>query len=1014
MFIKLKKAVAVLLGTFLIGSGLVMASGKMEVKIGERADLIADSKNSAANYKWTVAKGTEILATQAGRNFSYTFNSQGEFKINLTATFGNEVESTTINVLSGDRYSRLSATPVSDAKLGDILRDEDGKALGTVGRNNVVVDETGKVIGTLNDSGEVVSKDGEVLGKATVATGASESLISIHLKTLPPMNGSDQVTLLGDGKVQFELADSYGDILEYRIDQNIYEDSDDNGTANNDIDNASDNSYLTGTAWSADYKQGDSAKTVAEVTLVDKSGKKVKKQVEILFEEHRTTGDPTAILQTLPKADETDSIIHLWEDSHTVSFYARPSEGRILEYRLDKNIFEDSDGDGDPKNDIDNLNDLSFKTGDVFDVDYAKTEEQIIAQLIVVGEEGKGSRVQKEITFGDKPASPAPSIKDVEQAGGIQLTADKDFVVKGDPILFTVQGLQQGLGQYSFEWDYDGDGTFDKEIEGDNTTQYIYDEPGAFTVTAKISDKAGNSAERTLDIVAKDVELTKANFSYEVSGSTVSFTNLSSASYNLTDKNLFYQWSFGDTDDSNYQNQIAEIGGENPTYSYTVKGKYLVTLTITDSDQVTDTKSTEIEIADAADVVGAEDGAMMVTGGEEQEVKKSNVFIRLLKIFFLLIVIVLGLILLIVGGFLAYLKVQHPDLTFEELIDEFKAKVLTMIGAHEAPPVTPQATEAPSADVPTPTDQPSVKATDDSAAEVVAEPTAPQTFAETTEAPEPAQEEAPAEPAVGSEPVEADFTTEAEGPVPEWLKGTEVIEGEAEEEISLDNAESIDEESFELPVEDESPEPLSDESPEFSEDYSSPEEGIETPMPAEEPLDILGEGYSEPSLDEELPVDEAAEEIIEEVPVAPETSEPTTEEVMPEEMPTEEVSEPLTEEVPVEEKTDEVPAEEPAPEMPKAPVVPPVETPEGEAPKKKKRRRRRRKKKKPAAESDQQFAPEGGQAAISDQPETPVDPTPEAPQSETPPVQETPPLSEGDTSAGADEKGPTPDWIKPQ
>ena len=235
------KITAFLIITLLISVHSVLASGKMEVNIGGRVDLLAETDGPGVEYKWVVKKGNDILATQTNRSFSFKFDNQGEHILNLTATMGlNLVESTTIKVLVGEKYPR----PFSEED--DLLSP----------------------------------------------TGPSLHLV---LETLPHRSSDGSVEVLGDGRVLFDLALSSGEILEYRVDKNIFVDSDGNGTANDDIDNEASDSYLTGKSWLAEYSQEDSAKHVAEITLVGKSGKKVKEQVEIFFGDRDGSGDPVAV-----------------------------------------------------------------------------------------------------------------------------------------------------------------------------------------------------------------------------------------------------------------------------------------------------------------------------------------------------------------------------------------------------------------------------------------------------------------------------------------------------------------------------------------------------------------------------------------------------------------------------------------------------------------------------------------------------------------------------------------------
>ena len=623
MYKFLSKVTATILILFLLPIVSVLASGKMEVKIGEKVMLQGENVKTGSTYKWIVKKGKEIISTQSSPIFNYTFLQQGEFDVNLTITDSlNNTTNTSIYVLAGDKYSRPSG-----------------------------------------EDGELIDYD--------------SSPLAISYSTLPHVQSDGAVHLIGDNKVLFNITPTRSDVIEYRIDRNIFEDSNGNGRANDDIDNAGDNSYLLGGFWETQYRVGESTKTVAEITLVTKTGEKTKSQIEIIFDhDPRRDGDPVAKLEVTPEPNPSDQLVYLYDDPSTVGFYSKLSEGKILEFRIDKNIFEDSNGDGNPANDIDNVNDISFKTGDVWQTEYKKTDEQIIAQLIVVGEEGKGSRVQRGIWFSDSPRPPTI----IEAKGDIEFVADKGFVLKGDPIVFTVKGLKQALDNYIFSWDFDGDGMVDKEIEAENSTSHIYDYAELYTVKVTVTDTEGISADFALDVLVKDVIGTVSDFEYEIDGNTVQFINQSTVALNLTNNNLDYTWSFGDTDSDNYEEQRNQIGLEDPVYSYVKAGTYIVTLTVVDADQVTDTKTAEV-------VIGGDLGVSDIADEAQDTVREagegSSIIVKILKVLLYLILIVLVLVVFIVGGFLAFLKVQHPDLTFEELIDELKIKILGKLGVHD-------------------------------------------------------------------------------------------------------------------------------------------------------------------------------------------------------------------------------------------------------------------------------------------------------------------------------------------
>ncbi|MFH0838194.1 MAG: PKD domain-containing protein, partial [Patescibacteria group bacterium] len=708
---KLLKLSVILVLLIFVSASSVMASGKMEVNMGDKVTLQAD-EITGGTFKWVAKKGKEIITTQGTSIFNYTFNEQGEYDVILTITdAAGDSKKTTIKVLVGDRYSALEATGLAE-----------GGQIGVP--------------------------------------------LSVGLETLPIKTSQRSVHILGDeGRVVFDIG-VQDDILEYRIDRNIFVDSDGNGIANDDIDNADHSSYLLGGVWQTKYLASESNKIVAEVTVVNKQGQKVKTQAEIIFEPvPGKEGNVVAVLDTLPVLDPEDKKIYVYDALDTVAFYSRRSQGDIIEHRIDKNIFVDSDGDGNPANDIDNRTDNSFKTGDVWVTAYEKTDDQIIAQLIVVSKGGSGSRIQREIKFTERLVITVSEVTEAESP--IQLKADKEFVQKGDPINFTVEGLVQDLSSYIFDWDFNGDGEVDQTVEGDNTVSYIYDTPGIQLAKVRVQDDAGNEANFSLDVLVKDTAVTTADFEYTAEEGKVTFNNLSVVSPNLTSKALSYTWSFGDTDPASYEAQKDQIGVQNPTYTYTKNGNYVVTLTVVDADQVSNTKTQEVVIEGIAAEEGVPAGA-----GEEAKApgtgEGGSIIWAIVKVIFYIILAVILLVLLIVVGLLAFLKIQHPDLVFEELIDELRIKILGMIGVHEMiepgtqpEAVPPQKTipEKPVQAKPAPAEEPAE---------------------EINEEPEP---EAPAK-----EPPLA----KAEGPVPDWLKSTtpaavtptkpDVIEGEVEEE----------------------------------------------------------------------------------------------------------------------------------------------------------------------------------------------------------------------------------------
>jgi PKD repeat protein len=126
----------------------------------------------------------------------------------------------------------------------------------------------------------------------------------------------------------------------------------------------------------------------------------------------------------------------------------------------------------------------------------------------------------------------------------------------------------------TFQWDFPG-GNPSSSTEENPTV--IWDNAGVYTVTLTASNAAGSSTSTTTITVN---QAPTADFSYFVSGLTVSFSNASS---NATG----YSWDFGDGDASTE---------ENPSHDYAQTGTVIVTLTVVgECGMVTTTQTIVLE-----------------------------------------------------------------------------------------------------------------------------------------------------------------------------------------------------------------------------------------------------------------------------------------------------------------------------------------------------------------------------------------------------------------------------------
>lgn len=119
----------------------------------------------------------------------------------------------------------------------------------------------------------------------------------------------------------------------------------------------------------------------------------------------------------------------------------------------------------------------------------------------------------------------------------------------------------------------------------DDQNPVLTQEVGERTVYVKITNEYGCMLRDSVDVIVIDSDYT-LDFSYEVecNGATVQFTNLSTGATG-------FEWDFGDPD-----NPGARSTEENPSYTYTEAGTYLVTLSLRYDFPCSDTTSITKEV----------------------------------------------------------------------------------------------------------------------------------------------------------------------------------------------------------------------------------------------------------------------------------------------------------------------------------------------------------------------------------------------------------------------------------
>ncbi len=168
---------------------------------------------------------------------------------------------------------------------------------------------------------------------------------------------------------------------------------------------------------------------------------------------------------------------------------------------------------------------------------------------------------------------------------GVYLHGYADFTYSpknpsvGDTVFFT--GRSSGQMYISGRsWSF-GDGS---QARGKNPT-HIYSSPGTYTVSLTASYSGTDSHSTSIEVTEEDNGGgdIQAAFTYTADGTTVHFTDMSQSAYPIE----AYSWEFGDGGSSSM---------ENPSHTYSEKGNYTVSLTVTDSQGNSDSETRTISL----------------------------------------------------------------------------------------------------------------------------------------------------------------------------------------------------------------------------------------------------------------------------------------------------------------------------------------------------------------------------------------------------------------------------------
>jgi PKD repeat protein len=161
-------------------------------------------------------------------------------------------------------------------------------------------------------------------------------------------------------------------------------------------------------------------------------------------------------------------------------------------------------------------------------------------------------------------------------------------VEAGDEVTFDGIGSSDNVAVVSWVWTFVDDGD-DETLSGVSPT-YTFENSGVFVVTLTVEDAAGNSDEDTVTIRVNSPPVANAGSDFTVKvGATVIFDGSDSSDDVLVEN---YTWTFI------YDNEVQELYGVAPSFTFEAAGNYTVTLTVEDASGLTDTDTVVVNVGE--------------------------------------------------------------------------------------------------------------------------------------------------------------------------------------------------------------------------------------------------------------------------------------------------------------------------------------------------------------------------------------------------------------------------------
>jgi len=192
------------------------------------------------------------------------------------------------------------------------------------------------------------------------------------------------------------------------------------------------------------------------------------------------------------------------------------------------------------------------------------------------------------VTDNDGDMDTSTKIVTVRDYPTAAFTYSPSFPIVGETVTFNASSSAPNGGVISsYLWDF-GDGTPSVNTNNSIAT-HVYSTLGNYTVTLTVTDSEGLSDTATDMVRLRDYPYATFTFSpdYPIEGETVTFD----ASSTIPNGGVItsYQWNFGD-------GNITTVTDPIIAHVYSVIGNYTVTLTVTDSEELSDSESKTVSV----------------------------------------------------------------------------------------------------------------------------------------------------------------------------------------------------------------------------------------------------------------------------------------------------------------------------------------------------------------------------------------------------------------------------------